>query len=65
MNVKAIILVLLIVLCRFNTADAQIQLGFGSNGVDHADTVQYGDPITFSFYIINQSNTFIQDSSNS
>ena len=62
MNVKAIILVLLIVLCGSNTADAQIQLGFGSNGVDHADTVQYGDPITFSFYIVNQSNTVIQDS---
>ena len=63
MNVKAIILVLLIVLCGSNTADAQIQLGFGSNGVDHADTVQYGDPITFSFHIVNQSNsTVIQDS---
>ena len=62
MKIKVRILALLIVLCGYNTADAQIQLGFGSNGVDHADTVQYGDPITFSFYIINQSNTFIQDS---
>jgi hypothetical protein len=62
MNVKSIILVLLIILCGSNTVDAQIQLGFGSNGVDHADTLQYGDPITFSFYIVNQSNTVIQDS---
>ena len=63
MNVKSIILVLLIILCGSNTADAQFQLGFGSNGVDHADTVQYGDPITFSFHIVNQSNsTVIQDS---
>jgi hypothetical protein len=62
MKIKVRILVLLITLCGYNTADAQIQLGFGSNGVDHADTLQYGDPITFSFYIVNQSNTFIQDS---
>jgi len=62
MRIKVRILVLLIVLCGYNTADAQIQLGFGSNGVDHADTLQYGDPITFSFYIVNQSNTVIQDS---
>ena len=63
MRIKVRIFVLLIVLCGFNTADAQIQLGFGSNGVDHADTVQYGDPITFSFHIVNQSNsTVIQDS---
>ena len=62
MRIKVRILALLIVLCGYNTADAQIQLGFGSNGVDHADTLQYGDPIIFSFYIVNQSNTFIQDS---
>ena len=62
MRMKVRIFVLLIVLCGYNTADAQIQLGFGSNGVDHADTLQYGDPITFSFYIVNQSNTVIQDS---
>ena len=62
MRMKVRIFVLLIVLCGSNTADAQIQLGFGSNGVDHADTLQYGDPIIFSFYIVNQSNTVIQDS---
>ena len=41
---------------------SQSDLTFGSTGVVHPDTLYIGDPINFSFWIVNQSNIVFTDS---
>lgn len=41
---------------------AQSYLSFGSNGVQHEDTLHVGDSIHFSFWLVNQGNVTIDDS---
>ena len=56
------ILYLLFFLICINISNAQSHLTFGSDGVMHPDTLSMGDPINFSFWIINQGNVSFTDS---
>lgn len=44
------------------TLTAQSYLSFGSSGVQHEDTLHIGDSIHFSFWLVNQGNTVVNDS---
>ena len=46
----------------YNSALAQSNIGFGSNGIQHQDTLYIGDTIHFNFWLINQGNSILNDS---
>ena len=46
----------------YNSALAQSNIGFGSNGIQHQDTLYIGDTIHFNFWLINQGNSVLNDS---
>ena len=46
--------ILILFLLGFSiSSKAQIHLGFGAPGVQHEDTVEYGDFLSFAFWIVN------------
>ena len=63
MNTKVIFfLVLFLTIVKSSSVMAQTNLSFGSSGVQHEDTLQIGDSIHFSFWLINDGNANINDS---
>ena len=50
---KRICILILFLLGFSVSSKAQIHLGFGAPGVQHADTVEYGDFLSFAFWIVN------------
>ena len=63
MNNKIIIFVLSLILSMgSDSLIAQSNLAFGSSGVQHEDTLHIGDSIHFDFWLVNQGNSTINDS---
>ena len=50
---KRICILILFLLGFSISSKAQIHLGFGAPGVQHEDTVEYGDFLSFAFWIVN------------
>ena len=63
MNNKLIVFLFLL-LCSFYSSylTAQSNLSFGTSGVQHEDTLNIGDSIHFSFWLVNQGTVSINDS---
>ena len=63
MRLKYRLFVLCVVISSFfNEIYSQAHLSFGYNGVNHEDTVSYGDSIFYSFWIVNSGNVSFNDS---
>ena len=50
---KRVAIILLFVLGISSTLQAQIHLGFGAPGIQYDDTVEFGDFLSFAFWIVN------------
>ena len=62
MSNKIYFFVFFLALVSSSSVIAQSNLSFGYSGVQHEDTLHIGDSIHFSFWLINQGSTNINDS---
>ena len=63
MNNRILAFIIFLFLCNgSNAVLAQSYLSFGHSGVQHEDTLNVGDSIHFSFWLVNEGNVAINDS---